>query len=1282
MKFNRGFSNIALLLIFSLSAVIALNAQDNVSTEIKWSKEKEKIYIAEKKLQVIHFEGALHLSTDEYLPSYHKLINIESPGDNIILTNVIFDTLQASELDFIHHLILIKDTIIVHSETVYNSKKPYLSVSFIPLRKNAITGKYEKMVSFNISIVKEGKKIKQEYKTRLYHDNSVLASANWYKIAVSKTGVYKISYSDLQSAGVDLSVVSMTDIALFGNGGGMLPEANNVFRYDDLEENAIQVIDNNGNNSFDADDYILFFAESPHEWKFKQSDRRFHHIYNLYDEKNYYFLTFNHTTGSKKRIIDKDQPTGSATVSYNHFNDYSFYEKDIFNTIKKEMKSGKEWYGETFDITNSYNFPFYFPNLDIDSAVYIKTDFAVHCPSSSSFTVNTGGASFSVPLPPGMDYAASGNKENTFRPSGPNINIAINYNKPNSSSIGWLNYIELNAVRNLAFTGTQLQFRNINGTGSSVIAEYTLDNAGSGVTIWDVTNPLLAERIPAVQNGNTLVFKFFNDSIREYTAFNGNDFYSTESIVPVPNQNLHLIRDVDLVIVTPEIFLEQAQRLAELHRIHDNLSVAVVLASQVYNEFSSGRQDISAIRDMMKMMYDRAGTPDKLPRYLLLFGDASYDFKDRIPNNTNFIPSYESDESVNLNGTYVTDDYFALLDDNEGLSASGMLDIGVGRLPVFTVEQAKEAVDKIERYLELPDGTISQDQIPPLADWRNLVCFVADDGDNGEDFIGDAEQLEHSILSVSHNFNLEKIYCDAYSQVSGTGGQRYPDVTDAINRRVEKGALIINYVGHGGELGWAHERILKNSDINAWNNLYCMPLFVTATCEFSRYDDPERVAAGELVFLNPTGGGIGLYTTTRPTYGTPNITLSSKFYEEAFKKTDGIYPRLGDAIKKSKMNFDPINERKFALLGDPALRLAYPRFNVVTDSVNSHKYTITCDTLKGISKIKISGSVTDENGDIFNGFDGYVYPTVFDKPTKIISNGNDRTPVKTFYLQKNILYKGKISVKSGKFSFSFVVPKDIVYQYGFGNISYYAENGLTDANGRDSLMVGGFNELAPVDDRGPALSLFINDTNFKAGSVTDENPKLLAYLLDSSGINTTGNGIGHDIIAILDNETEKPFVLNDYYQSAENNFRQGYILYPFYNLSEGFHNLTLKAWDTYNNSSSGSIDFVVAVSAEIALQNILNFPNPFTDKTRFYFEHNQAGVPLEVEIRIFSINGEQIKLITKSLNDEGYVCNNIEWDGKNDYGCIVGKGVYVYKVLIRNSKGNYAEKVQKLVIIK
>lgn len=1280
MNFPRSFYRCAFMLIFLLSAVHVLNAQNKTYREIKWFKDKKIIQIGENQLHAIHFEGAFHLASDEFLPSYHELIDIKSPDCKAVLTDIMFDTLNTTELSFGNNIV--KDTIIVNTETVYESKHPILSISFIPVRKNKNTGRIEKVTAFNITIIEGQNSLKQEYKTRVYKENSVLSSGNWYKIAVSRTGIYKISFSDLQNAGVDLSGIALSDVALFGNGGGMLPEANNVFRYDDLEENAIKVIDNNSNNYFDADDYILFYAESPHKWKYKKSDNRFHHYYNLYDEKNYYFLTFNHAIGNKKRVTDQEQPAGSPTLNYNHFTDYSFYEKDLFNTIKKDMKSGKEWYGETFDITNSYNFPFYFPNLDADSSVYIKTDFAVHSSSSSSFSVNAGGNIFSVPLQPGMDYASSGNKENTFRATGPNINVSITYNKPDNSSIGWLNYIELNAVRNLTFTGTQMGFRNIYGTGTAVIAECTLENAGNGVNIWDVTNPVLTENIAATQNGNSLVFRLFNDSIREFVAFNGNDYFSPESIINIPNQNLHSIRDVDFVIVTPEVFLEQAQRLAELHRTHDNLKVAVVLASQVYNEFSSGRQDITAIRDLMKMLYDRAGTPEKLPSYLLLFGDASYDFKDRIPDNTNYIPSYQSDESVNLNGTFVTDDYFALLDNNEGLSASGMLDIGVGRLPVFTVEQAKEAVDKIERYIDIENRPAIQGQVPPLADWRNSVCFIADDGDNGEDFIGDAEQLEHSILSVSNNFNLDKIYCDSYTQVSGTGGQRYPDVTDAINRKVEKGALIINYVGHGGELGWAHERILKNSDISSWNNLYCMPLFVTATCEFSRYDDPERVAAGELVFLNPTGGGIGLYTTTRPTYGTPNITLSCKFYEEAFKKTDGLYPRLGDAIKKSKMNFDPINERKFALLGDPALRLAYPRYHVVTDSINSNPYTRTCDTLKGISTISITGSVTDDNGDIFSGFDGYVYPTVFDKPTRIISNGNDRTPVKTFYLQKNILYKGKVSVKSGKFSFSFIVPKDIVYQYGFGNISYYAENGLTDANGRDSVVVGGFNELAPLDDTGPDLSLFINDEKFKSGSITGENPKLLAYLMDSSGINTTGNGIGHDITAILDNETDKPYVLNDYYESAENNFRQGVILYPFFDLSEGFHTLTLRAWDTYNNSSSGSIDFIVAVSSEIALQNLLNFPNPFIDKTHFYFEHNQAGEQIEVEIRIYNINGEQIKIIKQSINDDGYVCNNIEWDGRNDNGDIIGKGAYVYKVLISNRKGAYAEKVQKLVIIK
>lgn len=1266
----RSGYNYLLTFIFCIVFLSSSKAQQLFHRQLEWISDKNPTL----------FRDAYCLPSNNYLPSYHESFPLHAQLGQARLNGLAYETVDSSFLS--GSGLWVSDTINLHTESIINNKQSFISISFVPFRKNKTTGNYERVSRFSIEISETGNVTQGKYKNRTYKSNSVLATGSWYKIAINRTGLHRISYSDLQNAGINPSDINMSNLALFGNGGGMLPEANSIFRYDDLEENAISVVDHNSNNYFDSDDYIVFFAESPHDWRFNKTGRRFHHIYNIYDDNNYYFLTFHPSAGIKKRIQYAGGVTMPADVTFSTFDNYAFYEKDMLNVIKKETKSGKEWFGETFDITTSYNFPFYFPDLNPDSNVYLKTAFAVHSSSSSSFTVQAAGNTFSVPVSAGIEYGASAYKEVAFKTSTPDINVAITYNKSSSTSIGWLNYIELNAVCNLNFLGSQMLFRNKNGTGPGMIAENLLGNAGSNVTIWDVTNPLNPAMIQTTQDGNGLRFSFFNDSIREFIAFNGNDFFAPLSITSVPNQDIHSIASPEMVIVSPDIFLEQAERLANLHRTKDFLNVVVVPLRTVYNEFSSGRQDVSAIRDMMKMFYDRAGTPDDAPKYLLLFGDASYDYKDRIPDNTNFVPAFQSDESLNLNGTYISDDFFGLLDDTEGLSASGILDIGIGRLPVFTTQQATEAVDKIERYITVSDSLLSQGQIPTLADWRNTVCFIADDGDNGEDFIGDAEQLVQSLNAVNQNFTIDKIYCDAYTQVSGTGGQRYPEVTDAINRRVEKGALIINYVGHGGELGWTHERILKNSDINSWQNYYNMPLFVTATCEFSRFDDPERVAAGELVFLNPGGGGLGLYTTTRPTYGTPNVTLTSKFYAAAFKKTDGIYPRLGDAVKASKLNYDPLNERKFSLLGDPAIRLAYPRFEVRTDSVNSREYTPTTDTLKGLSAVTISGSVTDETGDVFSGFDGFVYPVVYDKPTKIISNGNDNTPVKTFYLQKNILYKGKVSVSGGHFSFSFIVPKDIVYQYGIGNISYYAENGLTDANGRDSLVIGGYNIEAPGDETGPDIRLFINDTNFISGNITDENPRLLALLTDSSGMNTTGNGIGHDMIAVLDHETDKPYVLNDYYESAENNYRKGAVLFPFFGLSEGNHNLMLRVWDTYNNSSTASIDFIVSSSAAIALQNLLNYPNPFIEKTRFYFEHNQAGKQLEVTIRIYNINGSPVKTIRQTIENEGYVCNQIEWDGCNDQGDVIGKGLYVYKVSIRNETNGYCEKVQKLIVIK
>ena len=641
--------------------------------------------------------------------------------------------------------------------------------------------------------------------------------------------------------------------------------------------------------------------------------------------------------------------------------------------------------------------------------------------------------------------------------------------------------------------------------------------------------------------------------------------------------------------------------------------------------------------------------------------------------------------------SYVTDDYYGLLDDNEGENSNGDLDLGIGRFPVNTIQQAKEAVDKVYRYYAnnfLPAAKSSTDNIiPNLADWRNVICFVADDEDSNL-HISQSEQLAINLENNYKQFNIDKIYFDSYKQISTPGGQRYPEVNAAINQRMEKGALLINYTGHGGEVGWAHERVLEISDINNWTNTYNMPVFLTATCEFSRFDDPERTSAGEYVYLNSNGGAIALFTTTRLAYSNSNYTLNRNFFENAFKKVNNKFYTMGDIIRQAKvLSGSTIYIRNFVLLGDPVLRMAIPEYKVITDSVNHKPVNLSIsDSLKAMSAVSISGKIIDQNGMLADKFNGVVYPLIYDKAATISTLANDAASfVKNFQIQKNIIYKGVIPVVNGLFSFDFIVPKDIMYNFGNGKISYYATDSVRDANGYyDNIIIGGSLTDNIADTKGPDIKLFIDNESFVSGGNTGVNPLLIVHIEDQSGVNMTGNGIGHDITAFLNNTSQQEIVLNDYYHYDLGTYKKGKINYKFSGLSEGLHSLTLKVWDIYNNSNTASIDFYVMKSL-----NTYAYPNLFSysqhTKLNFRYEHNFPidNENIRLQISIFNLTGTLIKSLDASVLDVYYdnkYISELSWDCKGDNNNKLLPGMYIFRLKASNSSGFSIEKSNKFVI--
>lgn len=1242
----------------------------------------------------LNFTGARFEVEDAFLPRYFQKVPIAN-NDNSFeasLINAVFEPLSSAEVAIIKNPSLISSEIVVKSVVSTVKKQKSGIISFIPVRKNSSTGKYEKLVAFDLSVSTNSSSVKSTSRAvHVYAANSVLQTGTWYKIGLTQDGVYKLSYSFFQNLGIDVSTLDPQNIRIYGNGGGMLPELNSVARKDDLVENAISVVDG-GDGIFDPTDYVLFYGKGPQTWSYNAvTCPKYTHTLNLYSDSAYYFI--NVDLGVGKRITSQASSVLPVTNIVTTFDDYAFHESDYVNFIK----SGRRWYGELFDNIATYSYSFNFPNIDMAVPTTVSTSIASRSLSTAanySVVSQTASSSISISSTPGdaySDYAIIGGSCFSYNPNNSNVGVVVT--KLTADALGWLDYIEVNARRQLIMSGDQMAFRDAQSMGAGNIAQYDVVSS-LPIQIWDVTEPTNVFLQTTNLIGSTYQFILPSDTLKQFVAYNGLSYLTPGISGTVVNQNLHALSNKDYIIVAHPDFYSDAMQLAAYHESADTLSTIVVTPQQIYNEFSSGAQDISAIRDFVKMFYDRATIPSEFPQYLLMYGDGSYDHKKRFGSNTNFIPTYQSDNSTVLTSSYVSDDFYGLLDDVEGIWAAGdAIDIGIGRFPVKNVAESSVVLNKVFDYKKtgfnpsvINNGCSNLASNSPFGDWRNIVCFVGDDEDGGL-HQSDANKLATMVDTAANDYNVDKIYLDAYPQEATPGGNRYPTVVSAIDKRIEKGCLIMNYTGHGGEVGLAHERVIEVSQINNWKNYNNLPLFVTATCEFSRYDDPERTSAGEYVLLNPEGGGIALLSTLRLVFASGNFILNRDFYEQAFVPTAGKMPRLGDLYEyvKTQPGGNSVNSRNFSLLGDPALTLAYPKYNVSTDTVNSIPVSVTSsDTIKALSLVTISGFVRDDAGAVLSSYNGVIYPTVFDKSQNITTLSNDgaASPPYTFGIQKNILYKGKASVTNGAFKFSFVVPKDIAYAYGIGRISYYAENGTEDANGYyEKVIIGGSNDSAAADNAGPTVDLFLNDAKFVFGGLTDETPDLFAILKDDNGVNTVGNGIGHDITAVLDGNTESSIVLNDFYQADLNSYKSGTIRYPFSELSEGKHTLSLKVWDVYNNSSQSYTEFIVARSAELALSHVLNYPNPFTTKTQFYFEQNQCCQVLDVSVHIFTVSGKLVKTIDQFVQTEGFRSDPIEWDGRDDFGDKIGKGVYIYRIKVKTSEGAVAEKFEKLVIL-
>ena len=1227
---------------------------------------------------VLHFSQAQY--TEDYIPFLQKVL-YQNLTKTYSITSLTTKNCSYVERELLKELQDTAPKVTITSGVVNGKFNSHVSVSPFFIE----SGNYKKITSISISVpIAETSNITfREFTTVA---SSILSSGNWYKFKIPESGIYSISFAELNNLGILQNEINRSKISVWSNKSDMLPLQVGEDAMDDLVQLPLK-FENLNDNLFSENSKFHFYAEAGAKRTFNESNQGFQDETNLYSDTNFVFL--NVSSLASKEIVSTNL-TLPTNIRYDYIK-FQHHENEWLNFIK----SGKNWVGEQFsENTLSFSFAYYRP---ISTPEKVSIDYSVcarsfdHGTNKISLILNKDTIKTSqisnVSSVYYNDYVKFSNNKVAYGSTiqSDSITLDFHYHQLNNQ-LAWLDYFSINSTERIVARKNQFQFKLTEPVFKieSVNVKCNLDIQ----TIWDVTYIDNVTELAIEPNDTGFIFNYFSDTIRSFINFN-----SSHSLTPVfesiiPNQNLHAKNSSNYLIVTTHEFESQARRLIDLHKRKDNLTGQLVFTEDIYNEFSTGRPEATAIRNFIKMIYQKGlNTSDSL-KYVLLLGDGSYDSKNRVSNQKNFIPTFQSDNSTKLTSSYVTDDIYGLMDNGEGEYKNGdLLDLSIGRIPVSSGYEAKNVVDKIfEYYDEYDKSSVNEYEAKLLTSkgsWKNNILFMADDEDSNA-HMRQSNSLTKLVETSIKKLNIKKLFIDSYEEKRTSSGFTNLGANTAIKEKLEDGVLLINYTGHGGELGWTDEQVFTVNDIKKMKNRNRLPLFMTATCEFSRFDNPEHKSAGEYLLTQAQGGAIGLFTTVRLVFSIPNFKLNETFYKVLESSINNSEIRLGDVFKRTKTtNNGGTNDRNFTLLGDPALKLGFPLNNSIVDEITINNQQ--SDTIKSLNEGVIRGHISNINNDLLENYNGWAEVLIFDKVKALetLDNNNSGDPF-SFSTQEDVLFRGRAEVINGLFNAKFYLPKDVRQDYGFGRISIYANDSiLGDASGVfDDIIIGGTYSFAQEDSKGPSIEIFLDDSTFVFGDNTSNTPLLFADLKDSSGINLIPTDIGRDITLIIDENPELNYNLNEFYIPSNNTFKEGKIIFPIDKLKNGRHSMILKAYDNQNNSSQAYTEFIIVESPELALNYVLNYPNPFSSNTGFYFEHNQSGNQLKVMIQIYSVSGKLVKTINTDVSAENKRIGPIKWDGKDDFGDNIGRGVYIYKVKVQLGNGESEEELQKLVLIK
>ena len=1110
-----------------------------------------------------------------------------------------------------------------------------------------------------------------------YH--SVLGQHTWHRLSVAQEGVYKLDYATLQAMGVDMNTLNPNQIRLFGNPAGALPEKNSKARPDDLTEMAIYV-SGADDGTFDADDYVLFYGQEPTRWTLTgTTDLKYVRERNYYSDSTYYFLCVDSGEDGLRVAQKTSLPVEGVTTVIGEFPDRQWHEEEQFSPYSM----GLNWYGEYATMqAPELRLDFVFPNLLPDMPARIKAEvFGRSTGSAMCFKMNVNNnivvSNGNISEPQDNYYGLPSSVERQIVLEGDTARFSTSIISGSQSAKLFLDYVEIYAWRQLKRVGVFFPFSLIPSQFGEDGSAIWIQNVGNAHWLWDVTRPL----VPVLQEGrlsaSNFVFAIDENVERRYVMFDPAMARPIDGWTTIKNQDLHAITDADMLIITAPQFLSQAQELADFHDEQDGLLSVVVDVTQIYNEFGTGTPDPTGIRDFIRMVYRRSAGNLK---YVTLFGRASFDFRDILGYGLNLVPCYETMAQPYRATSFCTDDYFGLMDAGEGENSGGRVDLGVGRLPVATPEEADAIVQKIKHYA---------DKKATHGEWMTNHLFVSDD--ETKSFITYNEEYNCAMDTMSPAMNINKVYCGLYPKVGTTSGYRFPQVNADIVDNIEKGLLTFIYTGHGGVVALADEYIFGTSEIAILQNSDKMPFVFTATCEFSKYDNPLLLSAGEQFFLQPGGGAIAMLTTCRPTFGINNVKIGRALTQVLYNRdADGKPLRIGDISRLAKAN--PVNFSNTApsavstnishvLFGDPALRLAMPEGVVKTLRVNGKVANSDEVQLHAMSMVTVEGEIRTALGQFDSQFNGELWVRFFDQKLRVNVPYDDGSVPVSYY--KDVLYRGKATVRNGRFTVAFQVPRDISPDYGEPRFSYYAYDSIrnVDAMGYfDGLTIGGTDPAMVPDDEGPRITFFWNSPDFENGTVVDPSGVLYADLYDAQGIYHYDFSLGRNIMLNSDLSSCNNLVLNDRYEPAIDDFRRGRVTLPVNDMPAGTYKFTIKVWDMQDNPSEASLWLSVGKSPDAFLAQVGSFPNPFVDETWFSFAHYGDDGKFDVSIELFDLLGRRVASIEKNVATENNLSEPIRWDGHNSQGAPLPTGLYFYRFTITDETGFSRTVSQKVMI--